>query len=65
MTEITKLREKIAVSNLPPPANDSRLLFERLRDYASRGLTQPETLSHDEIQQICFALSVCIADEKD
>lgn len=46
------------------PANDSRALFDRLHDLIKRGIHTPATLNLEEIQQISFALSVLMTEEK-
>ena len=53
-----KAMANVDLTALSQPANDSRPVFERLRDYASRGTDSPESLSLTEIRQIAFALSL-------
>ena len=44
-----------------PHANDSRDVWERLNDFAQRGVEDPALLAHHELQQVCFALLLLIA----
>lgn len=48
------------------PANDSKPVFARLLDYASRGCRVPDTLTPYEIRQVSFGLLSRLAlDETD
>ena len=51
-------QDRIAGTVTPVHANDSRAVSERLTDFAKRGTDAPETLTADEIRQVCFALSL-------
>ena len=58
-----KARLGVDLTAVQQPANDSRPVFERLRDYASRGADAPESLSLVEVRQIAFALSLYLGEE--
>ena len=45
-------------------ANDSQAVFERLTDYAKKGMDAPETLTPYEVRQISFALSLYMSPGK-
>ena len=58
-----KAQRTVDLTAIPHPANDSRPVMERLRDYAARGVDAPESLSAVEIKQIAFALSLYLAED--
>lgn len=58
-----KAHTNVDLTSLPRPANDSRPVFERLIDYATRGTDSPESLSLAEIRQIAFALTLYLTAE--
>jgi hypothetical protein len=39
-------------------ADKSKPVHDRICEYAKRGVDAPETLSHLEVQQVCYALVV-------
>ena len=56
-----KQRKRVDLSLVPGAANDSYQVYDRLRDWSARGTDAPETLSHAEIKQVCFALSLYLS----
>ena len=63
MKDVKSLQDLID-AEFARPLHDTSTPFDRLRELTQRGIDAPTKLNADEIQQISFALSVLLSEER-